>query len=76
MYGFDHGGWMFGGWLMMLLIWLVPFILLFVGLKVLLGRADPPGAAKSARDLLDEAYARREIDREEYLQRRDDLSKK
>ena len=76
MYGFDHGGWMFGGWLMMLLIWLVPFILLFVGLKALLGRADPPGAAKSARDLLDEAYARREIDREEYLQRRDDLSKK
>ena len=76
MYGFDHGVWMFGGWLMMLLVWLVPFIALFVGLKVLLGRSGPSGAGKSALDLLDEAYARREISREEYLQKRDDLQNK
>ena len=76
MYGFDHGAWMFGGWLMMLLVWLVPFVALFVGLKILLGRSRPPGAAKSALDLLDEAYARREISREEYLQKRDDLQRK
>jgi putative membrane protein len=76
MYGFDHGAWMFGGWLMMLLIWLVPFILLFVGLKVFLDRSRPPGAAKSALDLLDEAYARREIERDDYLQKRDDLQRK
>ncbi|MDP1535958.1 MAG: hypothetical protein Q8L95_02085 [Burkholderiales bacterium] len=73
MYGFDHGVWMFGGWLVMLLIWLVPFVALFVGLKILLGRASPSSAGKSALDLLDEAYARREIAREEYLQKRDDL---
>lgn len=75
MYGFDHGMWMFGGWLVMLLVWLLPFIALFVGLKALLGRSGPP-AAKSALDLLDEAYARGEICREDYLQKRDDLQRK
>lgn len=76
MYGFDHGVWMFGGWLMMLLVWLVPFVALFVGLKYLYGRSGPANAGKSARDLLDEAYARGEISREEYLQKRDDLKTK
>ena len=76
MYGFDHGVWMFGGWLMMLLVWLVPFIALFVGLKVLLGRLNPPTAGKSTLDVLDEAYARREISRDEYLLKRDDLQTK
>ena len=75
MYGFDHGVWMFGGWLMMLLIWLAPFVALFVGLRILLGRSGPPSARMSALDLVDEAYARREISREEYLQQRDDLQK-
>ena len=76
MYGFDHGVWMFGGWLMMLVIWLVPFLLLYVGIKYLLGRSSPATAGKSALDILDEAYARREISRDEYLQKRDDLQKK
>lgn len=75
MYGFDHGMWMFGGWLVMLLVWLLPFIALFVGLKALLGRSGPP-ATKSALDLLGEAYARGEIGREDYLQKRDDLQRK
>ena len=39
MYGFDHGAWMFGGWLMMLLVWLVPFVALFVGRAGKIGRA-------------------------------------
>lgn len=76
MYGFDHGVWMFGGWLVMLLVWLIPFLVLFLGIKYLLGHSDPPNAGRSARDVLDEAYARREITREEYLQKRDDLQKK
>ncbi|MDP1693809.1 MAG: SHOCT domain-containing protein [Burkholderiaceae bacterium] len=76
MYGFGSGGWMFGGWLMMLLIWLIPFVALFVGLKVLFDRSGPPAASKSALDLLDEAYARGEINRDEYLQKRADLQKK
>jgi putative membrane protein len=65
----DHGSWMFGGWLTMLLIWLTPFVLLFLGLKNSLGDR-PPGA----RELLDRAYARGELPRDEYLQKRDDLA--
>lgn len=76
MYGFDHGAWMFGGWLMMLLIWLGPFLVLFVGMKYLLRRSDLSRSDKSALDILDEAYVRREISREEYLEKKDDLRKK
>ena len=76
MYGFDHGVWMFGGWLMMVVMWLVPFLVLFVGVKYLLGRSGSVTAGKSALDVLDEAYARREISRDEYLQKRDDLRNK
>jgi putative membrane protein len=65
----DHGSWMFGGWLTMLLIWLVPFVLLFLGLKNFFGNRPP-----SARELLDQAYARGDLSRDEYLQKRDDLA--
>ncbi len=34
---------------------------------------DPRGRAPTAREILDERYARGEIDREEYLERRADL---
>lgn len=76
MYGFDHGAWMFGGWLMMLLFWLLPFLAVFAGIKYLLSRQGSPTAAKSACDILDEAYAAGKVSREEYLQKRDDLQKK
>jgi len=76
MYGFDHGVWMFGGWLVMLAIWVLPFVVLFAAIKYLLSRFGSAGAGKSALDILDEAYARREISREDYLQKRDDLQKK
>lgn len=74
----DGGGWghfIFGP-LMMLL-----FLAAIVAVVVLLvrwiggtggGGAPRPGAA--ARDLLDERYAKGEIDRDEYLQRKKDLS--
>lgn len=75
MYGFDHGVWMFGGWLVMLAIWLLPFVLLFAAIKYLIGRSGSSGAGKSALDILNEAYARREISRDEYLQKRGDLQK-
>jgi putative membrane protein len=65
----DHGSWMFGGWLTMLLVWLAPFVLLFIGLKNFLGSRPP-----SARELLDQAYARGALSRDEYLKKRDDLA--
>lgn len=89
MYGTEHGGWMFGGggggwmifgWLWMVLIWLIPVLLLFALVKYLLGSKNS-GTAKeiprqTALDILDEAHARGEITREEYLQKRDDLQRK
>jgi putative membrane protein len=65
----DHGSWMVGGWLGMLLIWLAPFVLLFLALSKFFGDSSP-----TARELLDRAYARGEISREEYLKKRDDLA--
>lgn len=66
---FDHGNWMFGGWLTMLIVWLAPFLLLFLFLK---DARKPPES--SARELLDQAYARGDLSREAYLQKRDDLA--
>ena len=65
----DHGSWMFGGWVTMLLIWLAPFVLLFFALKNYLENRPP-----SARELLDRAYARGELSRDKYLKKRDDLA--
>ena len=79
----DYGmGWGFGG-LTMILFWLVPLILLLVGIKYLFsggglapGNALPPSgppAANSALIVLEERYAKGEIDRDEFLQKRADL---
>jgi len=66
---FDHGSWMFGGWLTMLLIWVAPSVLLFFALKNFFGNRSP-----TARELLDQAYARGKLSRDEYLKKRDDLA--
>ncbi len=66
---FDHGNWMFGGWIIMLLIWLAPLFLLSFALRNFLGHRPP-----TARELLDQAYARGELSRDEYLRKRDDLA--
>lgn len=69
-------GW---GWGMAIFGWV--FMVAIVGLLVWLiataiRRPDRPGAGQnSALDLLDERYARGEIDREEYRERRADLER-
>jgi putative membrane protein len=81
----DYGmGWGFGG-LTMILFWLVPLILLLVGIKYLFSRGGlapgnavppsgpPPPAANSALTVLEERYAKGEIDRDEFLQKRADI---
>jgi len=66
--GFEHYGM---GWAMML-GWFLPLLLLvLLGLYVVRGRGDKPG--RTALDILDERYARGEIDRDEFLKRRADL---
>ncbi len=89
MYGWDHTGWMFGngggwmifGWFWMALIGLVPILLLFALVKYLFGNREASAHSKAetrqtALDILDEAYARGDLTREVYLQKRDDLNKK
>lgn len=65
----DMGDWMFGGWgLAGVLLWLVPVFFLFYALK------GPSDRRASARELLDQAYARGELARDEYLRRREDIA--
>jgi len=65
---FDHGTWMFGGWLIFLIVWLIPFIISYI---IFADRFR--GRSPSARELLDQAYARGELSREEYLKKRNDI---
>ena len=73
---FHMGGW---GWGMAIFGWL--FMMLMVSLVVWLiwSATRRPGSShdglRDAVDLLDERYARGEIDRDEYLQRKGDLEK-
>ena len=72
MYGFDHGVWMMGGWFVMLAFWLLPFVLLFVAIKVFFERFKA-GPGQSALEILEIAYANGKIGREEFIRKRDDL---
>ena len=75
MYGFDHGTWMMGGWIVMLALWLIPFALLFVAIKFFFDKFNA-GGGKSALDILEAAYASGKIRRDEFFQKRDDFQKK
>ena len=75
MYGFDHGVWMLGGWMVMLALWLLPFAFLFMAIKIFFDKFNAT-AGKNALEILEEAYASGNISREEFLQKRDDLQKK
>ena len=74
-------GW---GWLGMILFWLVPLFVVIVlaaaAIKYLIGggsRAKPESTAgrSDALAILEERYAHGEIEREEYLRKRDDLKR-
>jgi putative membrane protein len=69
MYGYDHGGWMFGGGFVMLLWWLLP-IALVVCAAMYLRRRTPGDAEKTALGILKERYARGEIVKEEFEEER------
>lgn len=63
----------FGGFFWMPLVWLA-FAGLVVWLVYVLVRPTPPRPESRARDILEERYARGEIDREEFLARRSELA--
>lgn len=89
MYGPYNHGWMFDGGigmflggLWMMLIWVVPVLLVAALLRYLFTRPRHHAGQEraqerpSALDLVKEAYARGEISREEFLQKRDDILEK
>lgn len=67
-------GWHWLGWLSMAFFWLILILLVLAVVKYLKGdrRSNAPPDALA---VLEERYARGEIDREEYLQKRDDLKR-
>jgi putative membrane protein len=74
----DWMGWGWGGMWLGPLFMLIPLVLLIAAVVVLLrwmgvGSSDGGGRVRTAREILDERYARGEIDREEYQRRRDDI---
>jgi putative membrane protein len=73
MWGVDHGGGLMG--FGMILLWLVPVVLLvWLFARIAAGgRRDTDAPSRSPRQILDERYARGEIDRDEYQARRADL---
>ena len=76
----DYGmGWGIG-WVWMLLFWLIPILLVLAAVKYLFSGKSQPGGESlggkdKALDVLEERYARGEINREEFIQKRDDLRK-
>lgn len=75
MYGFDHGGWMFGGGGWMMLWWLLPIALLIAVIIYFVNpSAGRSAAEKSALDILKERYARSEVGKDEFEQNKRDLS--
>ena len=78
MHGWDWwgGGGMVLGPLWMI-IWLVVLVAAVVAIMRWLGERDAAGGngpARGARDILDERYARGEIEREEYMKRKQDIA--
>ncbi len=83
----DYGmGWGMGwGWLGMMLFWLVPLFVVIVlaaaAVKYLFSRGVRSDTGlhedrNRALEVLEERYARGEINREEYLQKRDDMKRR
>ncbi|SCG43491.1 SHOCT domain-containing protein [Micromonospora coxensis] len=69
MHGTGMAGWM---WVWPLLV-VAALVVLAVLVVRAVGAGPQPGGRRSARQILDERYARGEIDEEEYQRRRDSL---
>lgn len=80
MYGWHGWDWGWGGGLIMglgmLLVWLIPIGLIAALVVYLINQNKSTQAPERALDILERAYARGEISREEFLQKRNDLLSK
>lgn len=74
MYGFDHGGWMFGGGIGMVLVWLIPIALVIWLVSSWGKRTGQESPGKTALDILKERYAKGEIQQDEFESKKRDIS--
>jgi len=77
MWGYGMG-WHVWGWVGMALFGLTLILIVVMLLKYLISGNAPPDSAqvdKKALDYLEETYAKGEISREEFLQKREDLKR-
>lgn len=81
MWGYDHMGWMMNGWGMGFgfIFWLIVLAAIIGGLVWFLRSQSVAGNGVQQRrsrglEVLEERYARGEISREEYLQKKRDIS--
>ena len=71
----NHGAWMMGGSLMMILVIAAIIVLVVLLVRWLGGSASPAApSGKSALDILAERFARGEIDKQEFEERRRTLT--
>lgn len=75
-----HRMWDFGfmpahgfGWVFMILFWIIVLVLLVFLLRSLFGAKDSDSSKKDALALLNERYARGEIDKATYDRMKDDI---
>ncbi|MBR9885989.1 MAG: SHOCT domain-containing protein [Oceanospirillales bacterium] len=73
-WGTEHWGWMLFGGIHMILVWALIILLIAALLKWLSGpKENPPSEKQDALDILNERYARGEIDKDTYQEMRRDL---
>ena len=77
MWNWDDRGWLWGGWMIAHGIWSLLSVVLIVVIVIVLARVlsgSGRGAhRRHALAILEERYAKGEINREEYLQKKQDL---
>lgn len=71
----DFGGWIPGfGWVFMLLFWILVIVGILAIVKWLMSGSDGQQTTKTPLQILEERYARGEIDRDEFERKKRDLT--
>lgn len=73
-FGFNSLGWFGFGWVIMILGWLLIIVGLVVSVKWLINQGRNDNKEQSAQEILQKRYARGEIEKKEFEEKKKDLS--